>query len=74
MTGPQISKTFWKRIGEEGLQYEKDKRIFRTNNTVSAIFGVSKDVNNSTDPKDKNGFNMRTYQSHISYALAKNNQ
>lgn len=73
MSGPQISKTFWKRINEDGLQYEDDKRIFRTNKEISDIFGVLPDVNNSTDPEDEKGFNMRTYQTHIKYALTNNN-
>lgn len=73
MSGPEISKTFWKRIKEEGLQYEEDKRIFRTNKEVSKIFGVSDKVNKSTDPTDKEGFNMRTYQTHITHALTHHN-
>ncbi len=73
MSGPQISKTFWKRINEDGLQYEEDKRIFRTNKEVTDIFGVLSDVNKSTDPEDEKGFNMRTYQTHIKYALVNNN-
>ena len=73
MTGPEISKTFWKRIIEEGLQSDMDKRLFRTNKEVTKIFGVSDKVNSITDPLDKNGFNMRTYQTHITYALTNNN-
>lgn len=73
MSGPEISKAFWKRIAEEGLQYEEDKRIFRTNKEVSKIFGVSEKVNKSVDPSDKEGFNMRTYQTHITHALTHHN-
>ena len=73
MSGPEISKTFWKRIAEEGLQYEDDKRIFRTNKEVSKIFGVSENVNQNVDSSDKEGFNMRTYQTHITYALTHHN-
>ena len=74
MTGPEISSNFWKRIREEGLQYEDNKRIFRANKEVADIFGVDmKLANKSTDPKDANGFNMRTYQTHIAHALANNN-
>lgn len=73
LSGPQISKAFWKRINEDGLHYEEDKRIFRTNDEVSDIFGVSADVNKSTDPDDKKGFNMRTYQTYIKHALKNNN-
>jgi hypothetical protein len=73
MTGPKLSKAFWDRIKEKGLQSEHNGRIFRTNNVVSEIFGVPKSVNKSNDPKDENGFNMRTYQTQIKYALENNN-
>ena len=73
LTGPEISKTFWKRIIEEGLQSNEDKRLFRTNKEVTKIFGVPEKVNTIMDPLDKNGFNMRTYQTHITYALTNNN-
>jgi hypothetical protein len=74
MSGPQISKIFWQRISEEGLQDKNDKRLFKTNKEVSAIFGVSMAVNKINDSSDKKGFNMRTYQSHIKFALENNNE
>lgn len=78
LTGPEISSAFWKRIKEEGLQYEDNKRIFRCNKEVAEIFNISdkemKIMNKSIDPKDENGFNMRTYQTHIARALAHNNE
>jgi hypothetical protein len=73
LTGPEISKLFWKKMGEEGLKYEKDGRVLRTNNRVSKIFGVDSTVNDLTDPKDKNGFNIITYQDRIKYALENSN-
>lgn len=69
MSGPAISKTFWKRMKEEGLQYEEDGRVLRTNKTVSKIFGVDPRVNKSTDPKDRTGFNLITHQNYIAYAI-----
>ena len=57
---------------EENLLYEKDKRILRVNNEISEIFGVPLSVNDSYDPKDRNGFNMMTYQNGINYALNNN--
>ena len=74
MTGPALSKAFWARIREDGLQYAENKRVLRTNKEVSAIFGVDAKVNKSVDPADEKGFNMRTYQTHIAYALEHNNQ
>ena len=73
LTGPAISKKFWERMREEGLLYENDERIFRTNNEVSRIFNVKPSVNKSKDSHDDDGFNMRNYQCHIKYALKNNN-
>ena len=73
MTGPAISKAFWNRIRQNGLQCQDNGRVLRTNKDVSDIFGVSQKVNQSNDPTDPNGFNMRTYQTHIAYALEHNN-
>ncbi len=73
LTGPQISKKFWKKMKDNQLCYENDGRVFRTNDEVSLIFGVKKSVNKSNDPKDKNGFNLGTYQTYIKYALKNNN-
>lgn len=68
-----LSKTFWTRIAEDELQYDDDKRVLRTNKEVTQIFGVPSAVNKSTNADDENGFNMRTYQTYIKYALAHNN-
>jgi hypothetical protein len=73
MTGPELSKIFWKKMGENGLKYEKDGRVFRTDETVSEIFGVPMSVNKSVNSKDKQGFNLTTYQTYIKYALEKMN-
>jgi hypothetical protein len=73
MSTPQIAKQFWARIKEEGLVSDENGKVFRTNKEISDIFGVNKKVNDSNDPKDKNGFNARTYQTHIAYALANSN-
>ena len=73
LTGPEISSKFWKRIKEDGLQDQENKRVLRTNTLVTEIFGVDASVNNSNDPDDENGFNMRTYQKHIAHALAVSN-
>lgn len=72
LTGPEISKKFWSKIKELNLQGD-DKRVFRTNDEISEIFGVPASVNNSNNPNDVNGFNFRTYQKYIKYALENNN-
>lgn len=74
MPGPEISKAFWKKMRELGLQSPTDKRIFRTNKQTTELFGVSEDVNKSDDPDDENGFNMRTYQTYIKYAMTHYNE
>jgi hypothetical protein len=74
LTGPEISKKFWKKMKEKGLSYEGDGRVLRVDDEVSNIFGVNKSVNKSKDPKDKNGFNLGTYQTYIKYALKNNNK
>ena len=73
MSTPQIAKQFWARIKEEGLVSNENGKVFRTNKEISDIFGVNKKANDSNDPNDKNGFNARTYQTHIAYALANSN-
>jgi len=62
----------WDQLKQRELFYEKDKRVFRTNKEVSELFGVNKSVNNSTDHRDKEGFNFCNLQSYIKNALNKN--
>lgn len=74
LCGPEISKLFWKKIKESNLQSDIDGRVFRTNKEVSQIFGVPQSVNKSIKSNDINGFNMRTYQKYIKYALEHHNE
>jgi hypothetical protein len=74
LRGPEISKLFWKNMKAANLQSDVDGRIFRTNKEISELFGVHESVNKSNDPKDINGFNMRTYQKYIKYALNNHNE
>jgi chromatin remodeling complex protein RSC6 len=71
LTGPQITSRVWKQLKERNLTYENDKRVFRTDKTVSELFGVKSDVNKSTDHRDKNGFNFCNLQKYIAHALGK---
>lgn len=72
LSGPQITKRVWSKLKELGLQAE-DRRVFRTNREVSRILGVPSSVNdhvNGPDAyKDPEGFNFRTIQKRISYAM-----
>lgn len=74
LCGPEISKLFWQKLKDSDLQSKDDGRIFRTNKLVSTIFGVPMSVNESTEANDINGFNMRTYQTYIKYALDNHNE
>ena len=70
LTGPQITKKVWEQLKLKNLFYAKDKRVFRTNDEVSDIFGVPATVNKSISHKDvDNGFNFCNLQKYISNAL-----
>ncbi len=68
LTGPEVTKKVWFQLREKGLMYEKDKRVFRTNQEVSDVFDVPKFVNKSTRHDDKEGFNFRNLQKYIANA------
>ena len=69
LTGPQITKKVWEQLRTRNLFYEKDKRVFRTNDEVSAIFGVPDSVNKSISHRDEHGFNFCNLQKYIANAL-----
>lgn len=68
LRGPDVTSKVWNELKNRGLAYESDKRVLRVNEEVSKIFGVPMSVNNSTDPKDKNGFNFGNLQKYIKKA------
>ena len=65
----QIVKKFYSKFKEEGLCYDKDKRILRANDEVMELFDLPQSVNDSTDVKDKIGgfnlYNLPTYVASI---------
>lgn len=69
LTGPQITSAVWKQLKSRNLTYAKDKRVFRTNKDVSALFNVPSSVNDSTDHRDEHGFNFCNLQTYIAHAL-----
>ena len=73
LSGPELTKEIWKQLSERGLQYSKDKRVFRTDDETEDVFGVPKSVNKITSHKDPNGFNFCNIQKYISYALTNSN-
>jgi len=71
MSGPEITSKVWAQLKAKNLTYEKDKRVFRTNEEISKIFGVPKSVNKSTTHNDKDGFNFCNLQRFIAHALGR---
>lgn len=69
LTGPEITSAVWKQLKSRNLTYENDKRVFRTNKEVSALFNVPASVNSSVDHRDENGFNFCNLQTYIAHAL-----
>lgn len=69
LTGPEITSAVWKQLKSRNLTYENDKRVFRTNKEVSALFNVPSTVNGSIDHRDENGFNFCNLQTYIAHAL-----
>lgn len=69
LTGPEITSAVWKQLKSRNLTYENDKRVFRTNKEVSALFNVPATVNTSVDHRDEHGFNFCNLQTYIAHAL-----
>lgn len=67
MSMPTYTSKFYEQVlNKKGLLYEKDKRVFRANKELMEILGLPESVNNSTDYRDKNGFNFSTLQKYFS--------
>lgn len=66
MSMPNYTKRFFAMLKEKGLFYSEDGRVFRANDEIKKVFGLSDSVNLSTDNKDKNGLNLYNLQTHIS--------
>ena len=65
MSRTELTKKVYNIIKERGLFYKEDKRVLRADNEIMRIFNLNKEVNNSTDPKDKNGLNFYNLQKYI---------
>lgn len=65
LTRNEIVKMMYKRIQDNSLIYDKDGRVFRANGELMKLFNLDKTVNDSVDPKDKDGFNFYNFQRHI---------
>jgi hypothetical protein len=65
MSMPEYTKRFYRMLQEKGLLYDKDGRVLRADKKIMKVFGLDKKVNESTDYRDKEGFNFFTLQKHI---------
>jgi len=70
---PELTSKIYKYLEDNDLYYENDRRVFRVDDNLINIFGLDKSVNDSIDPKDKNGFNFYTLQTHIANCYKKIN-
>ena len=71
LTGPKLTSKIWDQLKARKLTYDKDNRVFRTDDEVSALFKVPKSVNKSTYHRDDNGFNFCNLQRFIKNAFPK---
>lgn len=71
----ELTKKLYVLLEDRNLYSPDDKRVFRADDDFKLAFGLPDSVNESTDPKDKTGFNFYTLQSHIKqcYLAEKNN-
>jgi hypothetical protein len=81
LTGPAVTKLVWAELKNRGLTWKGDEkkgvkgdqRVLRVDKEVSKIFNVPMSVNESTDHKDKSGFNFGNLQSYIKKAMGEEN-
>lgn len=68
LTGPQLTRLVWDTLKQKKLVYQKDIRVFRTDQETAELFGLNMEVvNNSTSYLDEDGFNFRNFKRHIEY-------
>ena len=65
MPRTQLTKEIYAVIKDRGLYYDNDKRVLRADKELRKIFNLSKNVNESTNPHDVDGFNFFNIQTHI---------
>ena len=65
LSKPDVQKLIYKKIKENKLFYEKDKRVLRVDKELSELFNIDMNVNNSINPKDKLGFNIYNFNKYL---------
>ncbi len=73
MPRTEVTKEIYKVIQDRNLYYTKDKRVLRADNEIMKLFGLSKNVNKCTDPKDTKGFNFYNIQTCIAKCYTEKN-
>ena len=72
MSRPCVTKLIYSELKNRKLFYEKDKRVLRVDDDVCDMLNLSNEVNNSTNPKDENGFNLYNFQKIIANCYKNN--
>jgi len=65
MSRTELTKLIYHELHKRDLYYKNDKRVLRADNEIRKIFNLPESVNQSVDPKDKNGFNFYNLQKYI---------
>jgi len=65
MSRPEVTKRIYQELKNRNLCYEEDRRVLRVDDDICDMFNLTTEVNNSTDPKDVNGFNFYNLQKNI---------
>lgn len=61
----ELTKLLCGEFKKRGLYHKDDRRIIIPDAEVRKMFGLTKDAEKSTDPKDKNGLNFYNLQKYI---------
>jgi len=77
MSTPALTSKLYEVFEQRGSFLEKsngkrNRRVFVADAEMLRVFGLPKEVNDSTDFNDMNGFNFKTLQKHISRCLKRN--
>jgi len=59
-----VVKKLYKKIKDEGLQYEDDKRVIHPNDALRKLFNLPESVNECTDPRDEKSLSTYSIQTY----------
>jgi chromatin remodeling complex protein RSC6 len=72
MSRTDLTKRIYYELHHRNLYYKNDKRVLRADNDIKKIFNLPENVNQSTNPNDKNGFNFYNLQTYIAKCYNEN--